>query len=324
MIRTLIVTVGMVLAVSTGLTGCASAPPRVDGPVSVSSPEPTVTPVPSPSVVPAEIFGPPVPANLPSDQPVVNYGPQPIVVKPIVLVLGPGLARGFAYVGAIRALTEARISIGAVLGTEMGALMGALYAVGGKINQFEWALFKFREEVFVEPKGLMSSLFQPSGKDAKFDAALEQVFEKKDLNQTVVPIRIAIQTVDSGLALVLDRGPAVAAVRAAMGESSLFGPSLWSGGLAQAATHVKPFLIAEARDMNLGPVVVIDVMEQKEDMKGADLVIRPDLVGIGAMDFEKRTDAAFRGKKAVEEQLTEIRKLVGMPPEAETKKGYAP
>ena len=29
-------------------------------------------------------------------------------------------------------------------------------------------------------------------------------------------------------------------------------------------------------------------------------------------------------KKAVEEQLTEIRKLVGMPPEAETKKGYAP
>ena len=49
-------------------------------------------------------------------------------VRPIVLVLGPGMARGFAFAGVLRALNEAKIPIGAVIGTEMGALVSALYA----------------------------------------------------------------------------------------------------------------------------------------------------------------------------------------------------
>jgi predicted acylesterase/phospholipase RssA/CRP-like cAMP-binding protein len=52
------------------------------------------------------------------------------------LVLGGGGARGFAHVGAIRALTEAGIPIDRIGGTSMGAVMAAQYAAG--IDFDEW------------------------------------------------------------------------------------------------------------------------------------------------------------------------------------------
>lgn len=46
----------------------------------------------------------------------------------IGLALGSGGARGLAHCGVLAALTEAGLPIGAVAGTSMGALVGALYA----------------------------------------------------------------------------------------------------------------------------------------------------------------------------------------------------
>ena len=46
------------------------------------------------------------------------------------LVLGGGAARGWAHIGAIRALEEAGIRPDVVCGTSIGALVGAVYANG--------------------------------------------------------------------------------------------------------------------------------------------------------------------------------------------------
>lgn len=48
----------------------------------------------------------------------------------VALVLGGGGARGFAHIGAIRALEEAGVPIDMVGGTSMGAIIGAQYALG--------------------------------------------------------------------------------------------------------------------------------------------------------------------------------------------------
>jgi len=47
----------------------------------------------------------------------------------IGLCLGGGGSRGYAHIGAIRALTEAGIKIDLVNGTSMGAIMGGMYAL---------------------------------------------------------------------------------------------------------------------------------------------------------------------------------------------------
>ena len=46
------------------------------------------------------------------------------------LVLGGGGLKGLAHVGALRALAEARIPVAGIVGTSIGALVGALHAAG--------------------------------------------------------------------------------------------------------------------------------------------------------------------------------------------------
>lgn len=268
---------------------------------------------------PQEAFGPPEPVQQPS------YGPEPVQIKPVVLVLGPGLARGFAYVGAIRALVESKIPIGAVFGTEMGALVGALYTLSSSINQFEWGLQRFREDIFKEKAGFLSGAKDETVRSEKFEVQLRRVFENKDISlaEKKIPLRIVVQSQEAGAPVVLSSGGAFQIIRAAMAAPGLFNPYFGTIGHQTihgfSASSTRPFLIREARNLNLGPVVVIHVLNDREaaiaydELKEADIVIQPNMSGIGYQDFEKKTDAAFRGKSAIIQHMPELRRVVGLP-----------
>ena len=88
--------------------------------------------------------------------------------------------------------------------------------------------------------------------------------------------------------------------------------------LAVAVDRQRPFLVEEAKELRLGPVVVVDVLRKSEhtaetdELRHADYVIRPHLKGISALDFKKRTEAAYQGQAAVTKSLAELKQLVGM------------
>ncbi len=272
-----------------------------------------------------EIYGPPKPAAP------ETYGPERPSQLPIVLVLGPGLARGYAYAGVFRALTEARIPIAAILGTEMGSLMGALYATRGSINDFEWALLKLKKEVFIgEEGGFFSKYFNPKKNDKKLHETLEEIFGTKKLENSKIQLRVALQNEKTQALSVLSSGNAVDILRAALGTPGIFFAAPWRGESFVSATRAKPFLVTEARAIGAGPVVVFDLISTapvfqkqevdsfmseaaknaEEELRGASLVIRPDLRDIGYLDFDKQTDAAYRGKQAVLSHLDEIKNLM--------------
>jgi NTE family protein len=261
---------------------------------------------------PAETYGPPTPEASPA------YGPEPVMLKPVVLVLGPGMARDFAASGVLHALRENKIPIGAIVASEFGSLVGALYAVDANLNHFDWALMHFKDSIFTK-KGMFSRLMSDHADSSDLDEALGRAFGTKDLNQTKLPIRVALQPSASRNAVVVERGSLAEAVRAAIAVPELYGPGKWDGVDAASARETLPFPVAEARAMNLGPVIVVDTLEKKDEgrmgqeMKDADLVLEPDLNGIGYMDFNRKTEAAFRGRAAVTTKLAEIRHLVGMP-----------
>ncbi|MBL8585087.1 MAG: patatin-like phospholipase family protein [Rhizobiaceae bacterium] len=56
--------------------------------------------------------------------------------SPIALALGGGAARGWAHIGVLRALQEAKIEIGMIAGTSIGALVGGCY-LAGKLDELE-------------------------------------------------------------------------------------------------------------------------------------------------------------------------------------------
>lgn len=69
--------------------------------------------------------------------PVDDQAPSQAGAPHTVLVLGGGAMRGMAHIGVIRALIEARIEIDAIVGTSIGALVGARWASGASIEQLE-------------------------------------------------------------------------------------------------------------------------------------------------------------------------------------------
>ena len=50
------------------------------------------------------------------------------MIEPVVLALGGGGARGFAHIGVLRVLEREKIPVKAIVGTSMGAMIGAMYA----------------------------------------------------------------------------------------------------------------------------------------------------------------------------------------------------
>lgn len=268
------------------------------------------------------------------------YGPEPIQLRPIVLVLGPGWARGFAHAGVLRALHEAKIPIGAIVGTEVGALMGALYSLGNSINGFEWSLLKFKDGAFSHRPALIGDLMGGPYHGGEIEDALAETLRDKDIAGARIPLRVGIQYRDSQRMILAEKGSAARAVRAALVLPGAMEPGVWDSREAQSTVPRRPVLVSEARALRIGPVVAIDLLETgwteaaedplqnrisdllkqarqnaANELKDADLVIRPELGDIGPFDFKKRTESSFRGKSAVRAQISAIRHLVGLPPE---------
>lgn len=318
---------------------CSSAPKK---------PTPFTAPTPTESASPApQVFGPPEaygPAPNPNPAPAEAYGPSPVQYKPAVLVLGPGLARGFAIAGILRALHDNKIPIGAIVSTEMGSLMGALYVSTTTFNEFEFGLARFKPEMFFHTSGLLSDVFAGRANGEELGATLRQVLGEKQIRGTSILLKIAVHPVEKPSYLLLDTGPLVPAVRAALGDPVILKPSRWEKLFAESAVRFRPYPIAEARELAKklgdGPVIVVDTLgspatsaaetskverqvrlemaqaqkQSRGELAGADLIIRPDLHDIGYLDFDKRTDAIFRGRSAAVAQMEKIRRLVGLPP----------
>ena len=154
---------------------------------------------PTPATTP---FGPPEPQEEQS-----AYGPEaPAQAKPIVLVLGPGRARGFAYAGVIKALKQLNIPIGAVVGSEIGSLMGALFALSQNQNQLDWWLARLKEESLKIDQSFFAKFSSDSTPGKKLEQQLRQFFGKKELKDSKIPFWIGIAEVGTNRAFLVNQG----------------------------------------------------------------------------------------------------------------------
>jgi len=83
-------------------------------------------------------------------------------LKPPVLALGGGGARGFAHLGVLQVLDEARLPIRAIVGTSMGAVVGGMYLAHGSAAR---AIDLWREAI---EQGMIPSV-RPIGRVPRAD-----------------------------------------------------------------------------------------------------------------------------------------------------------
>jgi NTE family protein len=285
-----------------GLAGCQTAP-------SAPASAPAVAPPP-----PAQAAPPPPPA--PKRPPRLG------------LALGGGAARGFAHIGVIQVLEEAGIKPDLVAGTSAGSLVAALYAHGKTGAELASVALTLDE-------GTITDWAFP-GRGMIRGEALARFVREHTKGQTIEQMKMRLGIVatdlDSGAGMLFERGDTGQAVRASSSVPAVFQPvrigdrEYVDGGL------VSPVPVRFARQMGAEMVLAVDISSPPDgaatdgtmklllqtfaimgksinrfELRDADVVLRPPLLGVSSADFTSRVRAIRSGRDTALAQLPEIK-----------------
>jgi NTE family protein len=266
------------------------------------------------------------PAPQPAPQPV----PQPLLrpAPKIALVLGGGAARGFAHIGAIKALEAQGIVPDLIVGTSAGAVVGALYAAGN--GGFELQKLALQME-----DGQFSDWSLPDRGVIRGEALqnfINRAIGQRPLEKLPRPFAAVATDLQSGEATVFRTGNTGMAVRASSSVPGVFQPVKINGREYVDGGLVSPVPVKAARDMGADFVIAVDISDQPQygstkstidvllqtfaimgqtigryELRDADVVIRPQTSGLKGTDFQDRHLAVLEGEKAVAAALPEIK-----------------
>ena len=270
------------------------------------------------------------PPAAPTPPPVAAPSAAPKPPKPprIGLALGGGAARGFAHIGVIQVLEEAGIRPDLVVGTSAGSLVAALYAAGRSGAELA------RVALAMDESAITDWSFPGRGM-IRGEALARYVREQtggRTIEQLPLPLGIVATDLDSGSALLFQRGDVGMAVRASSAVPAIFQPvrigdrEYVDGGL------VAPVPVRFARQMGAELVIAVDISAPPDgnatsdpfkmllqtfaimgksinqfELKDADVVLRPRLLGVSSADFTARKRAIESGREAALAGLAGLR-----------------
>lgn len=174
----------------------------------------------------------------------------------IGLALGSGSARGWAHVGAIRALEAAGIRPHLVCGTSIGALVGAAYAAG-ELERFEQWVRGLRI-----PDVLSFLDVRLSGGVIKGERLMEffrRNFIDRPVQELDLPFAAVATALHTGAEVWLREGSTVDAVRASIALPALFTPVVHEGRMLVDGGLVNPVPVSLARAMGADIVIAVDL-----------------------------------------------------------------
>jgi NTE family protein len=147
-----------------------------------------------------------------------------------------------------------------------------------------------------------------------------------------IPLGIVATDLNSGLAMLFQRGDTGTAVRASSAVPAVFQPVKISGREYVDGGLVSPVPVRFARQMGADIVVAVDISSPPEnnpagdtlqillqtfaimgksinqyELKDADVVVRPSLVGLKSADFSARQRAIDAGRAAMLAALPQLK-----------------
>jgi NTE family protein len=282
------------------LAGCSSLPP--------ATVEPVVPPV----------------VTVPSAPEVPQRAPR------LGLALGGGAARGFAHVGVIQVLEQNGIRPDLVVGTSAGSLVAALYASGMNAAALERAALSMEEAT------LTDWTLPFSGRGVLRGEALaryvRQAVGGRVIEQMPLPLGILATDLGNGQGTVFRRGDTALAVRASSAVPGVFTPVSIAGRDYVDGGLVAPVPVSQARAMGAEVVLAVDISADPEgndaggllkallqttaimgqsinrhELRGADVVLRPALTGVGSADFSSRQRSIAAGRAAMQAALPRLK-----------------
>ncbi len=285
--------------------------------------------------------------------------------KKIGIALSGGGAKGIAHVGVLKVLEEAGIYPDIVTGTSMGSVVGGLYAIGYSSQELDslarnlnWASYfsdkydrsyrtieeKDDEERYIFSFPLVNGKVKlPKGfvDGQKLAIMLSNLTQKihgiDDFDDFKIPFRCIGTDLETGQAVVFDRGFLPDAIRGSISIPSVFEPLEIDGKLIVDGGISRNLPVQDAFDMGADIVIAVDVgalLFKKEELNSifsvldqtssyqiaksnrqqlnlASVVIRPDITSFSALNFNDIDSLILAGEVAAKTMLPQIRQLVG-------------
>ena len=267
------------------------------------------------------------------------------VARPrVCLVLSGGGARGLAHIGVLKVLEQLRVPVDCIAGTSMGAVVGGLYASGMTPEAIEAAMRSVDwQEAFRDAPPRQDLAFRRKQDDRNFLVRLplglkhgafllpKGLIQGQKLQETLrrltlpydhmasfdalpTPFRAVATDLETGKAVILDKGDLALAMRASMSAPGVFAPVDTGGRLLVDGGLAENLPIDVARAMGADVVIAVDVEfplqsrrhlnsalaisnqmlailvrrdsdRQKATLGPADVLIRPNLGETGSTDF---------------------------------------
>ena len=280
------------------------------------------------------------------------------------LVLSGGGAKGLAHIGALKVIDSLGVKIDYVAGTSMGAIIGALYASGYSGNQLD-SLFQE-----VDFDNLINDYLPRASKDfhernnnekyaiklpfedfkVKLPSALSRgqntyslilkltlhINQIDDFSKLPIPFFCVATDIETGKAVILEKGNLTQAVMASGALPSLFQPVLINnqvlidGGVANnypvdelKAKGMDVIIgvdvqdgLASRKDLTSAPEVLIQINnfrtinDMKLKAKKTDIYIKPDIKDYNVVSFNEGLKIINRGKSAAIEKADILKDLV--------------
>lgn len=267
--------------------------------------------------------------------------PKPLVVKPLAkpklaLALGGGAAKGFAHVGVIKALEAQGINVDIIVGTSAGSVVGSLSAAG-------YSGFDLQKMAMQLEQDSVGDFVLPSRgfiKGELLQNFINKSVQNRPIEKLNKPFAAVATDLQSGERMVFRRGNTGMAVRASSSVPGVFRPVNINGRDYVDGGLTSPVPVAAAREMGGDIVIAVDISSRPEftkvegtldillqtanimgqriseyEMAGADVVIRPKVLQMGAAEFEQKHLAILEGEKALQAALPAIRaKIAGWRP----------
>ena len=252
----------------------------------------------------------------------------------VVIALSGGAARGFAHAGVLRVLSENGITPDAIVGTSAGSVVGALYAGGIRGDALVEAARELQREQVIEftypNRGFVNG--------QRLQEYIDRRLGDRPIERLGLPFVAVATDLHTGRLVAFNRGDTGTAVRASSSVPAVFQPMDMDGHEYVDGGLVSPVPVRVARALGADIVIAVDVTHQptaekkfdntgalvaqsliimehalaQNELKEADVVIRPDLSAAPSASFDQRSEVIADGERAARAALPRIRALLEM------------
>jgi NTE family protein len=256
----------------------------------------------------------------------------------VAVVLGGGGARGFAHVGVLQVFQEEQIPVDLVVGTSVGSVVGALYCAGLPFEHLEDDIkgFDIKEiSSFSSASILKMLLSEHLLSNKKLENFIEGKIGAITFNQLQTRLVCVATDLITGERILLREGSVSFAARASATIPGIFQPVeynqryLVDGGLAENI----PVGVAKIfkADIIIAVPVSVDITKNnvsnifltlmqaiyiqgqvldQYNLKTADIVIRPNVGDLNAINFKEAYKAIDKGFIAAKSAVEDIKKTI--------------